>query len=464
MLQPRQPLSRFPSSCRTCSRYFSVSHALPYAEVLESQRALPPSSRPDGSVPATNSRDSMAQILRRYKPRTPGLRHLVRPINDHLWRGRPIDRLTIPKKGQGKGGRNHTGHITVRHRGGGHKRRIRTVDFHRNEPGIHVVERIEYDPNRSAHIALVRRKENDKLTYILAPEGMREGDEIQSYRSGIPQVLMDSMGGKIDIGILASKTAWRGNCLQLGIIPVGTQIFNITIRPKGPGVYCRSAGTYGVVVGKGEDAVVKELAKLTTTASGEERKEEDMTQFERETVGKMRKQMEYVTVKLSSGEVRNMPKDCCATVGVASNMNHQYRQLGKAGRKRWLGWRPTVRGVAMNAVDHPHGGGRGKGKGNRDPVSPWGKPVCSDISEYLGFRLLMFYRPNLVSKPGIRAKWTSSLLRLGRGTRGSAGGVMRRRSVFRYTLRPYSCEKSLAHDFSLAKADQELPDPREPCP
>ncbi|KXX81683.1 hypothetical protein MMYC01_201010 [Madurella mycetomatis] len=287
-------------------------------------------------------------MMRTYKPRTPGTRHLKRPINDHLWKGRPYLPLTIPKKGQGKGGRNNRGRITVRHRGGGHKRRIRTVDFHRWTPGPHLVERIEYDPGRSAHIALLSEQATGKKSYIVAPEGMRAGDVVQSYRAGIPQELLDSMGGVVDPGILAAKTAWRGNCLPMHMIPVGTVVFNVGSRPDGPAVFCRSAGTYATVVSK------------------EEETREDGTKV---MTGK------FVTVRLQSGEVRRVSKDACATIGVASNIMHQHRQLGKAGRSRWLNIRPTVRGVAMNANDHPHGGGRGKSKGNKHPVSPWGQPA-----------------------------------------------------------------------------------------
>ncbi|KAK3045197.1 hypothetical protein LTS18_014348 [Coniosporium uncinatum] len=254
-------------------------------------------------------------MIRTYKPQTPGLRHLRRPVNDHLWEGRPHLPLTFAKKGRGRGGRNHDGRITVRHRGGGHKRRIRTVDFRRMEPGRHKVERIEHDPNRSAHIALLTREETGEKTYIIAADGMRAGDTVESYRSGIPPELIRSMGGVIDPGMLAAKTAFRGNCLPIQLIPIGTQIYNIG-STKGKGaVFCRSAGTYGTIVSKGEE-------------------------------GRLSKQ---VVVKLQSGEVRKVDKDACATIGVASNPHYSFGQLGKAGRKRWLGIRPTVRGVAMNA-------------------------------------------------------------------------------------------------------------------
>ncbi|KAI9674755.1 MAG: hypothetical protein M1817_001659 [Caeruleum heppii] len=293
----------------------------------------PPPTRDEGSSFA----------MRTYKPRTPGLRHLRRPINDHLWKGRPFVPLTVARKGQGIGGRNSSGQITVRHRGGGHKRRIRTVDFSRMTPGRQVVERIEYDPGRSAHIALVTEEGTDRKSYIIAAEGMRAGDTVESYRSGIPENLMKSMGGAIDPGMLAARTAWRGNCLPLHMVPIGTTVFNVGSAKERGGVFCRSAGTFATVIAKDED---------TSTQAGR-----------------------FVTVKLQSGEVRKVSKEACATIGVASNANHQHRQLGKAGRKRWLGIRPTVRGLAMNAADHPHGGGRGKSKGNVHPVSPWGMPA-----------------------------------------------------------------------------------------
>ncbi|KAI0009094.1 ribosomal protein L2 [Xylariaceae sp. FL0662B] len=359
MLQPRiWSLSsrRVLASCQ-CSPVLSLRN---YATVHETAPPPDPSTDYVPSIPkssnapqkpfGSNSGRESTVILRTYKPRTPGLRHLKRPINDHLWRGRAFLPLTFPKKGMAKGGRNNTGHITVRHRGGGAKRRIRTVDFHRWNAGPHLVERIEYDPNRSAHIALLTEEATGRKTYIIAPEGTRAGDVLQSYRSGIPQDLLESMGGVIDPGILAAKTAHRGNCLPLHLIPVGTPVFNVGSHPKGGAVFCRSAGTFAIVESK-EEETRDDGVKVVT--------------------GK------YVNVRLQSGEIRKVSKDACATVGVASNQHHHYRQLGKAGRSRWLNIRPTVRGVAMNKVDHPHGGGRGKSKGNRHPSSPWGRPTKS---------------------------------------------------------------------------------------
>lgn len=302
-------------------------------------------------------RDEGAFALRTYKPRTPGVRHLKRPINDHLWKGRPHLPLTFARKGQGIGGRNNSGRVTVRHRGGGHKRRIRTVDFARWPSGRQVVERIEHDPGRSAHIALLTSEDGGEKTYMIAADGMRAGDTVQSYRSGLPQDLLESMGGMVDPGMLAAKTAWRGNCLPLHMIPIGTLIYNVGMTKSKGGQLCRSAGTYATVVSKDDDP---------------------------------RARNRFVTVRLQSGEVRRLEKDACATIGIASNPHHQHRQLGKAGRKRWLGIRPTVRGLAMNASDHPHGGGRGKSKGNVDPVSPWGMPVSHLRIEAHDFVLMLY--------------------------------------------------------------------------
>ena len=302
----------------------------PVVSTRETTAAAPPSTKSGGG-----------QLLRTYKPRTPGVRHLKRPINDHLWKGRPHRPLTFAKKGQGRGGRNSTGKVTVRHRGGGHKRRIRIVDFERTAPGVHTVQRIEHDPNRSAHIALVKSEKTSILSYIVAVEGMREGDTIESYRSGIPQKLIQEMGGSLDPGMLAAKTAIKGNCMPIKMVPIGMQVHNVG-SAKGKGaVFCRSAGTYAIVISKEEN----------------------------------RKGVKEVVVRLQSGEMRRVDPNACATVGVVSNPHFHFRQLGKAGRKRWLGIRPTVRGMAMNAADHPHGGGRGKSKGNKIPQSPWGTPV-----------------------------------------------------------------------------------------
>ncbi|KIW67457.1 hypothetical protein PV04_06706 [Phialophora macrospora] len=374
MLQPRIPLR---SLCRNC-QYRAPALRRSYAQVVDtihpspSVADSPPADLPLAQADNRNALSKFDVRLRRYTPRTPGIRHLIRPLNEHIWKGRPHFPLTFPKKGHGKGGRNHTGHVVVRHRGGGHKRRIRIVDFARHAGGKHLVERIEHDPGRTAHIALVKSLQTGERSYILAAEGLRAGDTVESYRSGLPQELIDEMGGHMDQGVLASKTAHRGNCLQLGMIPVGTPIFNITPSKDEIGKICRSAGTHGIVVGKGEDTVQKEMIKIFGDV-----RNFDLSTLTMDQLRKFEKAANYVTVKLSSGEVRLIDKDAVATIGVASNVNFKYTSLGKAGRSRWLNIRPTVRGLAMNASDHPHGGGRGKSKGNRIPVSPWGIPAKS---------------------------------------------------------------------------------------
>lgn len=373
MLQPRIPLRQICVRCQTFGGVFRRNYAQvadPVTTTRTAEGTTSPTSTYQPQSVATQSSGEAA--LRRYTPRTPGLRHLVRPRNEHLWKGRPVSKLTYPKKGQARGGRNRTGRITVRHRGGGAKRRIRTVDFTRAESGKHFVERIEHDPNRTAHIALLKHFDTGKQSYILAAEGMRAGDVVESFRSGLPQELLKGMGNSVDMGVLASKTAWRGNCLKLAMIPVGTPIFNIAPRADTYGKFARSAGTHGIIIGKGEDSVQKEMLK----AVGEEGKL-DLAKLSRDQLLKFEKAANYVTIRLSSGEVRLFDKEAVATIGVASNINFKYTSLGKAGRKRWLGIRPTVRGTAMNTVDHPHGGGRGKSKGNKIPVSPWGVPVCT---------------------------------------------------------------------------------------
>ncbi|KAH8599054.1 translation protein SH3-like domain-containing protein [Bisporella sp. PMI_857] len=339
MLQPRLLFRR---SQRVHFPLTNLSQS--YATAVESVQVDQPASGAAGFAPPPKLDDKNATFaMRTYKPRTPGVRHLKRPINDHLWKGRPFLALTFAKKGHGKGGRNNSGRVTVRHRGGGHKRRIRMVDFKRMTPGKHRVERIEHDPGRSAHIALLNEEATGRKSYIVAAEGMRAGDVVQSYRAGIPKDLLESMGGVVDPGVLAAKTAFRGNCLPLHMIPIGTMVYCVG-STKGMGaVFCRSAGTYAIVMQKDDD----------TKGSGQK----------------------FVHVRLQSGEIRKVNREACATVGVASNPHYMHRQLGKAGRSRWLNIRPTVRGLAMNAADHPHGGGRGKSKGNVNPVSPWGMPA-----------------------------------------------------------------------------------------
>lgn len=272
--------------------------------------------------------------MKRYKPVSPGLRWLRTPVYPYLHKGRPLKELTIPRKQHS--GRNNQGIITVRHRGGGHKRRIRLIDFKRFTSGAQTVERIEYDPNRTGHIALLKHNETGELSYILACDGLRAGDTIESFRSGIPDRLLQEMGGKIDPAILSVKTAQRGNCLPISMIPIGSVIHNVGITPVGPGKFCKAAGTYARLLSKIPDK-------------------------------------KKAIIRLQSGEHRYVSLEACATMGVVSNIDHQNASLGKAGRSRWLGIRPTVRGVAMNKCDHPHGGGRGKSKSNKLSMSPWGQ-------------------------------------------------------------------------------------------
>ena len=288
--------------------------------------------------------DNVDSNYKTYKPITPGVRHLKRPNNPHLYKGKPIRPLTVPLRR--KGGRNSSGRITIRFRGGGHKRRIRLVDFKRTEPGEYDVIRIEYDPGRSAHIALIRARDanvegTSKWKYILAPEGLRAGDVVQSYRSGIPEDLYREVFGTqaetaeaddqdinpaeaaqrakekatthaLGVGILSGKTIKPGNCLPLRLIPTGTVVHCISLKPDGKGALVRSAGTFAQVLHHEEDG-------------------------------------RYSHIRLQSGEIRKILQNCVATVGKVSNAAWGGRSLGKAGRNRWLGWRPRVRGVAMNA-------------------------------------------------------------------------------------------------------------------
>src|SRR6478735_2324351 len=251
--------------------------------------------------------------LKTYKPTTPSLRQLVIVDRSGLWKGKPVKALTRGKSEAG--GRNNHGHITANHRGGGHKRRLRLVDFKRRKFGVAAtVERLEYDPNRSAFIALIKYTDGE-LSYILAPQRLKAGDEVMS-------------GERVDIK--------PGNAMPLSNMPVGTIVHNVELKKGRGGQIARSAGTYVQLVGK--DAG-------------------------------------YAQLKLNSGEVRVVPAECLATVGAVSNPDNQNTVVGKAGRTRWLGRRPVVRGVVMNPVDHPHGGGEGKTSGGRHPVTPWGKPT-----------------------------------------------------------------------------------------
>jgi len=251
--------------------------------------------------------------LKLFNPTTPGQRGLVQVSRVHLHKGGPVKELT---EGMTKnGGRNNNGRITAYHRGGGHKRRYRLIDFKRRKFDVAAtVDRLEYDPNRSAFIALVIYEDGEKA-YILAPQRVQPGDKVIS-------------GERVDIR--------PGNAMPMQNIPVGTIIHNIEMRPGAGGKIARSAGTYAQLVGKDQG---------------------------------------YAQLRLSSGEMRMVRGECFATIGAVSNSDHQNRKLGKAGRTRWLGKRPTVRGVAMNPIDHPHGGGEGRTSGGRHPVTPWGKPT-----------------------------------------------------------------------------------------
>jgi large subunit ribosomal protein L2 len=247
------------------------------------------------------------------RPITPGQRGVVKVINPELYKGDPYEPLLEHKSK--KSGRNNHGRITVRHRGGGSKQRYRVIDFKRDKDGIPAkVERIEYDPNRTANIALLVYLDGERR-YIIAPEGVKQGTEIISGT---------------DAGIEI------GNCLPLRNIPVGSMVHCIELQPGKGAQLARSAG-----------ASVQLVAREGAHAS----------------------------LRMRSGEMRKVPIDCRATVGVVSNGEHNLRKLGKAGAKRWRGIRPTVRGVAMNPVDHPHGGGEGRTSGGRHPVTPWGVPT-----------------------------------------------------------------------------------------
>ncbi len=248
-----------------------------------------------------------------YKPTSPGRRQLVAVDRSHLSKEGPEKSLVEPMKK--KAGRNNAGRITTRHRGGGHKRKYRIIDFKRNKFDVEAtVERLEYDPNRSAFIALIQYTDGEKA-YIIAPQRLKVGDKVVA-------------GTKVDIV--------PGNALPLKNIPVGTVVHNIELKPGKGGQMARSAGTYAQIIGRD---------------SGN------------------------AQLRLASGEQRLVNEVCMATVGAVSNPDHGNTNLGKAGRKRWMGIRPTVRGVAMNPVDHPHGGGEGKTSGGRHPVSPWGMPT-----------------------------------------------------------------------------------------
>ncbi|MFA7387481.1 MAG: 50S ribosomal protein L2 [Thiohalobacteraceae bacterium] len=247
------------------------------------------------------------------KPTSPGRRFVVRTATDGLHKGEPYAPL-LEKKSK-TGGRNNTGRITTRHRGGGHKQKYRMIDFRRNKDGVvGRVERIEYDPNRSAHIALVLFADGERR-YVLAAKGLEVGSNVQSG---------------IDAPIKP------GSAMPIRNIPVGTQVHCIELKPGKGGQMARSAGASAQLVAREGD---------------------------------------YATLRLRSGEIRKVHSDCRATIGEVGNSEHSLRALGKAGASRWRGVRPTVRGVVMNPVDHPHGGGEGRTSGGRHPVSPWGVPT-----------------------------------------------------------------------------------------
>ncbi|MBC6402882.1 MAG: 50S ribosomal protein L2 [Hyphomonadaceae bacterium] len=251
--------------------------------------------------------------LKTFNPTSPSRRNLVQVDRSDLHGGRPEKSLTegLAKKG----GRNNYGRITARRRGGGHKRLYRRIDFKRNKTDMEArVLRLEYDPNRTAFIALIKYKDGE-TSYILAPQRLAEGDRvISSERADVKP----------------------GNAIPLRIMPVGTVIHNIEMKPGKGGQIARSAGAYAQLVGRDGG---------------------------------------YAQIRLKSGETRQVHQTCLATVGAVSNPDHMNINLGKAGHKRWLGKRPQVRGVAMNPVDHPHGGGEGRTSGGRHPVTPWGKPT-----------------------------------------------------------------------------------------
>jgi large subunit ribosomal protein L2 len=249
--------------------------------------------------------------LKSYQPITPSLRELVLVDRSELWKGKPVKALTEGL--HGSGGRNNHGRVTMWCRGGGHKRSYRTIDFRRRKFDVTAtVERLEYDPNRTAFIALVKYDDGE-LAYILAPQRLKAGDKVVS-------------GERTDVK--------PGNAMPLKNIPIGTIVHNVEMKPGKGGQLARAAGTYVQLVGRDQG---------------------------------------YAQLRLGSGEVRIVRGDCMATIGAVSNPDQQNINYGKAGRMRWLGKRPSVRGVAMNPIDHPHGGGEGRTSGGRHPVTPWGK-------------------------------------------------------------------------------------------
>jgi large subunit ribosomal protein L2 len=251
--------------------------------------------------------------LKNYNPVTPSLRGTVLIDRSELWKGKPVKGLTVGKTSSG--GRNNHGHITSRFRGGGHKQSYRVIDFKRRKQNVPAtVERLEYDPNRTAFIALIKYQDGE-LAYILAPQRLKVGDHVVA-------------AARADIK--------PGNAMPLSAVPVGTIVHNVELKPGAGGKIARAAGQYVQLVGK--DAG-------------------------------------YAQIKLMSGELRMVRGECLATIGAVSNPDNSNQQFGKAGRKRWMGRKPHNRGVVMNPVDHPHGGGEGRTSGGRHPVTPWGKPT-----------------------------------------------------------------------------------------
>ncbi|HEY4200001.1 MAG TPA: 50S ribosomal protein L2 [Devosiaceae bacterium] len=252
--------------------------------------------------------------LKTYNPTSEGRRQLITTDRSELWNGAPVKTLTegLSKKG----GRNNRGRITAYHRGGGHKRTYRIVDFRRVKfDAVGTIERLEYDPNRTAFIALVNYEDGEQA-YIVAPQRLAAGDKVISSL------------GTVDVK--------PGNAMPLERMPVGTIVHNVELKPRKGGQIARSAGAYAQYVGRDQG---------------------------------------WAILRLNSGEQRRVHGTCLATVGAVSNQDHSNTSLGKAGRSRWLGRKPVNRGVTMNPVDHPHGGGEGRTSGGRHPVTPWGKPT-----------------------------------------------------------------------------------------
>jgi large subunit ribosomal protein L2 len=253
--------------------------------------------------------------IKTFRPITPGLRHRVQVVNDEITSNASAPEKSLTRGKKSMGGRASNGRISVRHQGGGHKQRYRIIDFKRDKTGVPgVIASIEYDPNRSSNIALVNYVDGEKR-YIISPKGLKVGQRI--------------LAG-------ASAPIETGNALPLEAIPLGMTVHNVELTLGKGGQLARSAGASALIAAKEGD---------------------------------------YVVLKLPSGELRMVFKKCMATIGSVGNEEHMNERLGKAGRTRWLGIRPTVRGTVMNPVDHPHGGGEGRGKGYKQPVSPWGQPA-----------------------------------------------------------------------------------------